>query len=82
MLTAHNVDQDAFKGLTGAPEYVFPILNAYQFARAENPETGILEHVNLINVVDAEGRLAFRFTLGNQQEVWLEEAVRYLISEL
>ena len=82
MLTAHKVDQTYFKGLTGDPEYVSPILDAYQFARAENSETGVLEHVNLINVVDTEGRLAFRFTIGNSQEEWLEESLRYLIAEL
>jgi protein SCO1 len=81
MLTAHGVDQNFFKGLTGAPEYVDPILGAYQFAKARNPETNILDHVNLINVVDPEGRLAFRFTLGNSQEVWLEQSIRYLIKE-
>ena len=82
MLTVHKVDQTYFKGLTGDPEYVSPILDAYQFARKENSETGVLEHVNLINVVDTEGRLAFRFTLGNRQEEWLEESLRYLIAEL
>ena len=81
MLAAHGVDQSYFKGLTGAPGYVEPVLSAFQFARLRNPETQVLDHVNLINVVDREGRLAFRFTLGNNQEQWLEQSLRYLIKE-
>ena len=82
MLTAHKVDQTYFKGLTGDPSQVKPVLTAYQFATSRNPETGVLDHVNLINVIDPQGRLAFRFTIGNRQEEWLESAVRYLLDEL
>lgn len=81
MLTAHGVDQSYFKGLTGKPAYVDSLLSAYQFAKSRNPESQILDHVNLINVVDPEGRLAFRFTLGNNQEDWMEQSIRYLIKE-
>ncbi len=82
MLTAHKVDQERFKGLTGPPEYVEAILTAYQFAKSRNPETNVLDHVNLINVVDAQGKMAFRFTLGNRQEEWLEQSIRYLLTEV
>ncbi len=82
MLTAHGVDQSYFKGLTGPVDSVEPVLNAYGFAKARNEETGVLEHVNLINVIDSQGRLAFRFSLGQLQEQWLEQSIKYLAAEL
>lgn len=82
MLTAHKVDQERFKGLTGSADYVEAILTAYQFEKNRNPETEVLEHANLINLVDAQGKLAFRFTLGNKQEEWLEQSIRYLLKEI
>jgi len=81
MLTAHGVDQSYFKGLTGPEADVDPVLTAYGFAKARNADTGVLEHVNLLNIVDADGRLAFRFSLGQLQEEWLEQSIKYLVNE-
>jgi len=32
-------------------------------------------------VFDRDGRIAFRFTIGEQQEAWLGSAVRMLVAE-
>lgn len=66
---------------SGAPEVVNRTLDAWGFARRRDPETGIIDHVNLFVVVDRAGRVAYRFGLGERQERWLVEAVRGLLAE-
>lgn len=78
---SHAVEAPAFRFLTGDPERVDAILDRYGFARSRDPETGVIDHANLFFVVDRRGRLAYRFSLGGQQEAWLVEALRLLADE-
>ncbi len=76
----HGLSSDVFQLLTGAPEKVDRILDDYGFRRWRN-ERGIIEHANLIHVIDREGLIAYRLALGDVQAVWLEEAMKQLIAE-
>lgn len=78
---SHAVDAPAFRLLTGDPEQVNAVLDRYGFARSRDPETGVIDHANLFFVLDRRGRLAYRFSLGGQQEAWLVEALRLLADE-
>ena len=57
------------------------VLDHYGFSRTKNLETGIIDHTNLFILVDRAGKIAFRFSLGEVQEAWLEDALRLLIAE-
>jgi protein SCO1 len=49
--------------------------------RVRNAETGLIDHANLFLVIDRQGRVAYRFTLGDRQEQWLVSALRLLLAE-
>lgn len=66
---------------SGPPAEVERTLDAWGFARTRDPETGIIDHVNLFVVIDRSGKVAYRFGLGATQERWLAEAVRGLLAE-
>jgi len=67
--------------LTGAVDTVNGVLDRLSVARSRNPETGVIEHANLFILVDRQGRIAYRFTLGETQERWLKEALHLLLRE-
>jgi protein SCO1/2 len=72
---------DAAKGgwlLTGDPETVVAAAEAYEVGFARDEKDGAITHPGLVLVLDAEGRIAFRF-LGPPAH-WLIEAVRRLES--
>ena len=54
------------------------ILDDLSIARKRDPATGVVDHVNLFAVIDKQGRIAYRFTLGETQEPWLVEALKLL----
>ncbi|MNC96767.1 hypothetical protein D3C83_142260 [compost metagenome] len=56
-------------------------LDALGVARTRDPETGVIDHANLFVLVDRDGRVAYRFTLGERQERWLVQALRLLLAE-
>jgi protein SCO1 len=70
-----------FRYLNGKPEVVHEVLDRMQFARFRDPKTGIIEHANLLMVLDAEGRIAYRFNLNPRHQAWLREAVVSLAAE-
>jgi protein SCO1/2 len=78
---AQGLQAPLFHAVTGAPAYVEDVLDRYQFARRRNPETGQIDHANLFILIDRAGRIAYRFTLGPQQAVWLEAALHQLLRE-
>lgn len=49
--------------------------------RRKDPTTGIIDHANVLALVDRSGKLAYRFSLGDLQERWLADALRLLVSE-
>ncbi len=67
--------------LTGDPDEVHQVLDRLGVARAQNMDTGEIDHANLFYLVDREGEIAFRFTLGERQEEWMTKALRTLIEE-
>jgi len=82
MAEAQGVEAPLFNLVSGedATE-VDALLDQMGFARERDPETGIIDHANLFLLIDRDGRIAYRFTLGEQQERWLTEALRLLVSE-
>jgi cytochrome oxidase Cu insertion factor (SCO1/SenC/PrrC family) len=67
--------------VTGEPAAVERTLDLMNVARTRNPATNDIDHANLFLLVDRQGRLAYRFTLGSQQARWLTTAVRLLLGE-
>jgi protein SCO1 len=53
-------------------------LDDLSIARKRDPVTGVIDHVSMFAVIDKQGRLAYRFTLGESQERWLADALRLL----
>ncbi len=80
MAKQHGVEAPLFNTVTGEPEYVNEVLDRYDFRRWRN-EYGVIEHTNLINVIDRTGHIAYRFTLGSLQQDWLTEALHEVIAE-
>lgn len=70
-----------FRYLNGQPERMHEILQRLQFSRVRNPQTGAIEHTNLLLLLDAHGEIAYRFTLSARHEAWLREAVVALAAE-
>lgn len=81
MADLHGVEAPSWNSVTGEPAVVESILDRYGFARVRNEETGAIEHANLVHVIDRDGRIAFRFSLGPLQQAWLTEALRLVINE-
>jgi protein SCO1 len=77
----HGVDAPAFLLATGSPPHVERVLDRYDIARQRNPDTGVIDHANLFLVIDRNGRLAYRFSLGERQAGWLGEALELLARE-
>jgi len=43
-----------FRYLNGAPAAMHEVLERLQFARVKNPQTGVIEHANLLLLIDPE----------------------------
>lgn len=70
-----------FRYLNGAPAIMHDLLGQLQFARVRNPTTRVIEHANLLILVDAQGRIAYRFNLNPRHQTWLHAAVLALTAE-
>jgi cytochrome oxidase Cu insertion factor (SCO1/SenC/PrrC family) len=68
------VDGEA-RVLSGAPEVVERVLNAWRIPRARNERTGALSHPSLVYVIGPDGRIAY--VVGGNAEV-IAAAVRAL----
>ncbi|MFT5142380.1 MAG: protein SCO1/2 [Rhodothermales bacterium] len=80
MTKVHGVEAPLFNTVTGDPAYVNQVLDRYDFRRWPGAN-GVIEHTNLIQVIDRNGDIAFRFTLGALQESWLTESLRLVLAE-
>jgi len=49
--------------------------------RKWNPEKGRLDHSNVYLLIDRQGHLAYRFSVGQVQQQWLSDALKLLVSE-
>jgi len=67
-----------FHVLGGDPAEVHRVLDDLSIARRRDPGTGVIDHTSVFTVVDKNGRLAYRFSLGERQEQWLTTALRML----
>jgi protein SCO1 len=79
---AQGIAAPQFRLLTGNPERVNGLLDTLGVARKRDPETGVIDHVNLFVLVDRHGRAAYRFSLGERQEQWLISGMKHLLREL
>lgn len=67
--------------LTGEIDYVNKVLDRLKVSRYEMGDSGQIDHANLFLVIDREGKIAYRFSLGDLQQKWMTEALRILIKE-
>lgn len=70
-----------FRYLNGEPAGMHEALAKLGFARVRNPQTGVIDHANLFLLVDANGRIAYRFTLDARHRTWLHEGLIALAEE-
>jgi protein SCO1 len=81
MAEAQQVMAPSFRLLTGDAKHVNEVLDTMGIARARDPKTGVIDHMNVFLVVDRQGRIAYRFSLGERQEEWLTRALELLVRE-
>jgi protein SCO1 len=67
--------------LTGDVDYVNSVLDKLNVSRYQREDSFEIDHANLFLVIDREGTLAYRFTLGERQKDWMTQALRLLIGE-
>jgi protein SCO1 len=67
--------------LTGDIDYVNSVLDKLNVSRYQREDSFDIDHANLFLVIDREGTLAYRFTLGERQQDWMTQALRLLIGE-
>jgi protein SCO1/2 len=82
MAEGQGVSAPLFRLLSGPPARVEATLDAMGVTRRRDEATGVIDHANVFLLVDAGGRVAFRFGLGDLQERWLAEALRLLVAEV
>lgn len=81
MAKAQGVAAPTWNLLWGAPTEVNDALDALTIGRARNAETGAIDHANIFVLIDRQGRVAYRLTLGAVQEKWLLDALHTLLGE-
>ncbi len=78
---AHQVEAPEWRLLTGEPDEVNRVLDEMSVSRRRNPETGVIEHSNLFAVIDRQGKIAYRLTLGDRHDTWLSTAIKTLVND-
>ncbi len=81
LAVGHSIEAPLWRMTTGEPKAVNDLLDHLGIERRRDPATGIIEHANMFVLVDAQGRIAYRLTLGDQQEKWLVSALEVLLRE-
>jgi len=79
--TGYGFEYPQFRYLNGDSEAVYADLQQMGFSRSLDERTGEVYHSNLFLLIDAEGRVAYRFGMGEQQRAWLREAAQGLLEE-
>ena len=77
----HGMQAPLYNLVTGDADEVESILDAMGISRKRDPETGVIDHANLFLLIDREGKIAYRLTLGDLQERWLASALKLLLRE-
>jgi protein SCO1/2 len=81
MAKAQQISAPVYNLCTGEPAKVEALLDNFNVARSRNAETGVIDHANLFILIDRQGRIAYRLTIGDQQERWLGTALRLLLRD-
>ncbi|MBE7540708.1 MAG: SCO family protein [Opitutaceae bacterium] len=82
MATAQTLAYPEFRYVNGeTPAAMRDVLTRLQFAATRDPETGIIDHANLFQLIDRGGHVAFRFTLDPRHRAWLREGLLHLLRE-
>ncbi len=77
----HDLTPPLYNLVTGDTAEVERVLDDLGVARQYNEETGQIDHANLFVLVDRSGRIAYRFSLGENQQRWLVSGLRVLLHE-
>lgn len=80
---AHDLQAPLFNYVNGEDaSEVARVLDELGFARGEkDPETGVMGHVNMFVMLDAQGRIAYKLTLGSSRHHWVSDALGILADE-
>lgn len=81
MAEGHSLAAPTWRLVTGNPGSVNDLLDHMGVERRRDPVTGVIDHANLFVLIDRQGRVAYRLSLGDQQQRWLASALRLLLSE-
>ena len=63
------------------PAAMHDVLTRLQFSATRNSQTGVIDHANLLLLVDRSGQIAYRFTLDPRHRAWLREGLRALLHD-
>ncbi|MBP9913399.1 MAG: hypothetical protein KBF26_08325, partial [Opitutaceae bacterium] len=63
------------------PAAMHGLLTDLQFSAVRDPQTGIIDHANLLMLVDRTNHIAYRFTLDPRHRAWLRAGLKALIQE-
>lgn len=63
------------------PAEMHDVLTRLHFGATRNLQTGVIDHANLIQLLDREGNIAYRFTLEPRHRAWLREGLRDLLQD-
>ena len=77
----HGFSYPEFRYLNGPPAGMHETLTRLGFARVRDPRTGVIDHANLFLLLDAQGEIAYRFTLDVRHRSWLQEGLVALAKE-
>lgn len=78
---AYGLDGSRFHFLNGDADEVNGVLDRLGISRVRDAATGQISHSNLFLLLDWQGRIAYRLTLGDGEQAWVPEALRRLLGE-
>ncbi len=81
MARAYGFEYPEFRYVSGEVPMMREALERLQFARVRNRDTGIIEHANLLLVIDPAGTIAYRFNADLRHAGWVREALQTLAVE-
>ncbi|RMD87301.1 MAG: SCO family protein, partial [Candidatus Dadabacteria bacterium] len=77
----YGIDYENVFLLTGSKDKVNAVLDRYEVYRKRSENPAVIQHSNLIILIDKKGEVAYRFSLGAMSDKWLVKAVEDLIGE-
>ncbi|MFU8805637.1 MAG: SCO family protein [Bradymonadaceae bacterium] len=81
MARRHGVSAPLYNLVGGEAAPVNDVLDKLSISRVPNKETGEIDHSNLYVLIDIEGRIAYRLSLGDRTTEWLHTALSVLLAE-